>query len=327
MGRENPFPTTLIEAVRYFQSEARCRDFLADLRWSAGVRCVFCDHDQVGRIERKTDRRGLPLAEPRVLWRCKACRKEFSVTKGTIFEDSPIPLSKWLPCVWLLTAGKKSRSSHQLAKDLGVTQRTAWFMAHRIRLAMETDSFMQPLSGEVEADETLMGGKDRFKHAHLRRGPWGPQLGKTAVLGLLERHGEVRAKVVPSRKKPLLQAEVRRHVAPGSTLYTDSFLSYSGLAQDYVHEVIDHSEAYVEGRVHTNSLENFWSLFKRVIYGTHHSVQPFHLDRYLAENTRKFNERKLVDDVRFTKTVDRVVGRRVTWKELTGKVSEEGAPA
>jgi transposase-like protein len=328
MGRQTAFPTTLIGAVKYFDDEAVCRDFLAGLRWADGVRCVFCDADTVGRVERKTDRRGAPLAEPRVLWRCKACRKEFSVTKGTIFEDSPIPLSKWLPAMWLLTAGKKSRSSHQLAKDLGVTQRTAWFMAHRIRLAMETDSYNTPLTGEVEVDETIMGGSDRNKHAHLRR--WqgrGSLPGKVAVMGLLERHGEVRAKMVASRHKPVLQREVRANVEPGATVYTDSFLSYRGLDVDYIHEFIDHSESYVEGRVHTNGLENFWSLFKRVIYGTHHSVEPVHMDRYLAEATRKFNTRKQSDDMRFTDTVRRVVDRRVTWRELTGKPDSKGASA
>lgn len=332
MGRPKSFPTTLIEAVRYFDDEAACRDFLASIRWPEGVRCAFCDHDKVGRIERKNDRRGQPYPNgTRVVWRCRACKREFSVTKGTIFEDSPIALSKWLPAMWLLTAGKKSRSSHQLAKDLGVTQRTAWFMAHRIRLAMETDSYKAPLGGEVEADETLMGGHDRNKDAHLRRGPRGPQVGKTAVTGLLERHGEgasqVRAHMVPTRHKAQLQSSVRRNVATGATLYADALKSYQGLAVEYVHQVIDPSEAYVEGRVHTNGIENFRSLFKRVIYGTHHSVDPIHLDRHLAENVRKFNARKLSDDARFVNTVDSVVGRRVTWKELTGKLDSNGASA
>lgn len=192
------FPKTLVEAVRYFADEAVCRDFLAQLRWPHGVRCIACDSDQVGFIATRS------------LWRCKACRKEFSVKKGTIFEDSPIPLSKWLPAMWLYSAGKKGRSSHQLARDLGVTQKTAWFIGHRIRLAMETEDF-GPFSGEVEADETIFGGKDRFKHKHLRRGLWGPQVGKVAVMGLLERHGEgrsqVRAKMVPTRRKGILQAE------------------------------------------------------------------------------------------------------------------------
>jgi transposase-like protein len=313
---EASFPTTLLEAVRYFGDEDRCRDFLAGLRWPNGVRCIRCDSDRVGFLATRS------------LWRCKECRKEFSVKKGTIFEDSPIPLSKGLPAIWLYSAGKKGRSSHQLARDLGVTQKTAWFISHRIRLAMDTDSFDAPLSGEVEADETYIGGKDNFKHAHLRR-PMGrgPQIGKVAVMGLLERHGEVRARVVPTRHKPVLQAEVRRHVAPGSTVYTDEFKSYQGLEADYVHEVINHSEEYVRGHVHTNGIENFWSLFKRVIYGTHHSVEPFHLDRYLSENVQRFNTRQLRDNVRFTQTAGRVLGRRITYKELTGKVGLKGAMA
>lgn len=312
---EASFPTTLLEAVRYFGDEIVCRDFLAGLRWPMGVRCIRCDSERVGFLATRS------------LWRCKDCRKEFSVKKGTIFEDSPIPLSKWLPAIWLYSAGKKGRSSHQLAKDLGVTQKTAWFISHRIRLAMDTDSFDAPLSGEVEVDETIMGGRDQNKHRHLRRGNWGPQVGKVAVIGLLERHGEVRARMVPTRHKPVLQAEVRRQVAAGSTVYTDQLRSYQGLEQDYIHEVINHSEEYVRGHVHTNGIENFWSLFKRVIYGTHHSVEPFHLDRYLGENVQRFNTRELRDDVRFTQTAGRVLGRRITYKELTGKVGLKGAMA
>src|SRR5450759_2835229 len=226
---EAEFPTTLLAAVRYFSDEAVCRDFLAGLRWPNGVRCIRCDSERVGFLATRS------------LWRCRDCRKEFSVKKGTIFEDSPIALSKWLPAIWLYSAGKKGRSSHQLARDLGVTQKTAWFISHRIRLAMDTDSFDSPLSGEVEADETFIGGKDQNKHALLRR-PLGrgSLSGKVAVMGLLERHGEVRARVVATRHKPVLQAEIRRNVAPGSTVYTDQLLSYKGLDADYVHEVINH---------------------------------------------------------------------------------------
>jgi transposase-like protein len=222
------FPTTLLAAVRYFEDEAVCREFLAGLRWPVAVACVFCGSKKVEYIATRS------------LWRCKDCRKQFSVKKGTIFEDSPIPLSKWLPAIWLYSAGKKGRSSHQLARDLGITQKSAWFMSHRIRLAMETESFDAPLSGEVEVDETIMGGHDQNKHAYLRRGNWGKQVGKVAVMGLLERGGDVRAKMVPTRRTPVLQGEIRANVAPGSILYTDAFASYRhGLDADYIHEVID----------------------------------------------------------------------------------------
>ncbi len=312
----DPFPTTLLAAVRYFEDEAVCRDFLAGLRWPNGVVCPFCQSDKVGHIATRS------------LWRCKDCRKQFSVKKGTIFEDSPIPLSKWLPAIWLYSAGKKGRSSHQLARDLGITQKSAWFMSHRIRLAMETESFDAPLSGEVEVDETIMGGHDKNKHAHLRRGTWGKHVGKVAVMGLLERGGDVRAKMVPTRRSALLQKEIRSNVAPGSILYTDAFASYRrGLEADYIHEVIDHSEDYVRGRVHTNGIENFWSLFKRVIYGTHHSVEPLHLDRYLDETVLRFNTRKMTDAGRFSMTAAQTTGRRITYKELTGKLDSKGAMA
>ncbi len=301
-----PLPATLLEAVRYFEDEAVCRDFLAAQRWPSGVECVACHSDRVGYIK------------TRAIWYCKACGERFSVKKGTIFEDSPLPLSKWLPAIWLYSAGKKGRSSHQLARDLGVTQKTAWFMGHRIRVALHNESYDAPLSGEVEADETFVGGKEKFKHAdkreHRGRGP----IGKAAVMGLLERHGEVRAKVVPSRRKSTLQAEVRANVAPGSTVYSDALLSYQGLEAEFVHEVIDHSERYVEGRVHTNGIENFWSLFKRIVYGTHHSVDPAHLDRYLDEATYRFNTRGATDTERFVDATRRVPGRRLTYAELIG---------
>ncbi len=303
MGNESPPPTTLVEAVRYFSDETVCRDFLAAQRWPRGVTCLECRTDRVGFLPSRS------------IWYCKVCGLRFSVKKGTIFEDSPVPLSKWLPAIWLYSAGKKSRSSHQLARDLGVTQKTAWFMSHRIRVALHLPDDT-PLSGEVEADETFIGGKDKNKHIERRRGNWGPMVGKVAVMGLLERHGEVRARMVPSRHKPVLQAEVRRHVVPGSILYTDALLSYKGLEAEYVHEVIDHSEAYVRDRVHTNGIENFWSLFKRVIYGTHHSVQPFHLDAYLDEATYRFNSRGSTDAARFADATRRTDGKRLTYKQL-----------
>ena len=316
MSSEN-FPTTLLAAVRYFEDEAVCRDFLAGLRWPLAVSCVFCGSEKVGHIATRS------------LWRCKDCRKQFSVKKGTIFEDSPISLSKWLPAIWLYSAGKKGRSSHQLARDLGVTQKTAWFMSHRIRLAMETESFDAPLSGEVEVDETIMGGRDKNKHAHLRRSLGRGSLpGKVAVMGILERDGDVRAKMVPTRHSDVLQREIRANVATGTILYTDAFASYRhGLDADYIHEVIDHSEESVRGRVHTNGIENFWSLFKRVIYGTHHSVEPFHLDRYLGETVLRFNTRNMSDAGRFSLTSARTTGRRVTYKQLTGKLDSKGAMA
>lgn len=303
-------PKTLIEAIRYFSDQDVCRDFVANLRWPDGVTCPRngCGSANVHFIS------------TRKIWRCNGCKKQFSVKVGTIFEDSPIGLDKWLPAIWLLTADKKGVSSYQLERALGVTQKTAWFMLHRIRLAMSTESFNAPLSGEVEADETYVGGKEKNKHASrkLRLGT-GP-VGKAAVMGLLERHGEVRAKHVPNNRKRTVQKAVQENVTPGSTVYTDALASYTGLEAAYIHEVIDHAESYVRGQVHTNGLENFWSLFKRTIYGRYHSVEPFHLDRYLAEATQRFNTRTLDDSERFAIITGQIAGRRLTYEELIGKV-------
>ena len=281
------FPETLLGAVRYFSDEAVCRDFVAQLRWPNGVVCPRCEATTIGYISSRS------------LWRCKACKYEFTVKKGTIFEDSPIPLSKWLPALWMYSAFKKGVSSHQLARNLGVTQKTAWFMSHRIRLAMEIGNFERPLSGEVEADETFVGGKAKFQHENKRKHIGTGGMGKVAVMGLLERHGEVRARVIPSRRKRTVQDEVRASVAPGSTLYSDALKSYEGLDAEYVHEVIDHAEGYVRDRVHTNGLENFWSLLKRGINGTYISVEPFHLQADVNEQAYRFNNRKATPSERF----------------------------
>jgi len=309
MNSTERFPETLIEAVRHFSDEAVCRDFMAQLRWPDGVVCPRCEAMTIGYIASRS------------LWRCKACKYEFTVKKGTIFEDSPIPLSKWLPALWMYSSFKKGVSSHQLAKNLGVTQKSAWFMAHRIRLAMELGHFESPLSGEVEADETFIGGLATFQHENRRKHIGTGASGKTIVMGLLERgeSPQVRAKVIQSRRKGTLQGMVRASVAPGSAVYTDALLSYMGLDSEYIHGVVDHAERYVQDRIHTNGLENFWSLFKRMIYGTHHSVDPEHLDRYLAEATTRFNGRKASESARFASTTSGVIGKRITYRQLIGK--------
>ena len=258
--------------------------------------------------------------------RDKTCHKQFSVKVGTIFEDSPLGLDKWFVAVWCITNAKNGISSYEVHRALGITQKSAWFLLHRVRLAMQTGS-MQKMSGTVEADETFIGGKARNMHKSKRereiqgRGA----VGKTIVMGILERHTEkkpstVKAKVVPNNRKETVQAEIRQNVAPGSEVFTDALKSYEGLDPDYVHQSIDHAEKYVEGRVHTNGLENFWSLVKRCIKGTYVSVEPFHLFRYLDEETFRFNEREGDDGERFTDVMAGVVGKRLTYRKLTGKL-------
>jgi transposase-like protein len=311
-------PKTLVEAVRYYGNPAHCLTAMVEARWPDGtVTCPTCGNTHVRWIA------------TRQLWECNTRhpRKQFSVKVGTIFEDSPLGLDKWLPVVWLIANAKNGISSYEVARALGVTQKTGWFMLHRIRLAMQTGTFTK-MKGEVEVDETFIGGRARFMHRQERErkitGTGG--MGKTAVMGLLERHGhdkpsQARVMVVGNRRKPLLQATVRQNVATGSNLYSDALKSYEGLEREYTHQVIDHAETYVRGNVHTNGLENFWSLLKRGIKGTYVSVAPFHLFRYLDEEAFRFNERRDPDgdSGRFAHVLKSTVGRRVMYKQLTGK--------
>jgi transposase-like protein len=307
-------PQTLLEAVKYFADPNVAHNFVASLRWPAEVRCPRCDSTRQSF-----------LASRRV-WKCLNCTKQFSVKVGTIFEDSPLPLSKWLPAMWMLVNCKNGISSYELSRAIGVTQKTAWFMLHRIRLAMQHKSF-DKVGGTVEIDETFIGGKARNMHASKRERlgiKAGRSMeGKVAVMGLLERHGgngisRVRTFVMHSLKSRGVQDTIRQHVEKGSTVNTDAFKSYGGLQTQYVHNVIDHAEKYVDGQVHTNGCENFWSLLKRTIRGTYVAVEPFHLFRYLDEQVMRFNERKLTDAGRFMLTAAAVFGRRVMYKELTG---------
>jgi transposase-like protein len=315
-------PETLVEAVRYFTNPDVCLNFLADLRWPEGVTCPTCGGSEVAFL---TNQRR---------WKCHEDheRRQFSVKVGTIFEDSPLGLDRWLPAVWMIVNDKNGVSSYEVARALGITQKSAWFMMHRIRLAMQRGGFDR-MRGEVEVDETFIGGKSRFMHAH-KRAPkikgTGP-MGKSAVMGLLERrgpagHSHVRVKVVPNTRRVTLAPEVRQHVERGAAVHTDALKSYDGLSDGYNHAVIDHAVAYVRENVHTNGLENFWSLLKRAIKGTYVSIEPFHLFRYLDEEAFRFNTRKVTDAKRFLEVLRTIVGRRVTYKQLIGQ-SPAGASA
>jgi transposase-like protein len=316
-----PSPKTLVEAVRYYADLDHCQTVMVATRWPRGVTCPTC---------------GAPVTRytsTRRLWECsvKHPRRQFSVKVGTIFEDSPLGLDKWLPAVWMIANCKNGISSHELGRALGVTQKTAWFMLHRIRLAMKTGTFLK-LSGRVEADETFIGGAARFMHkdkkAARAKGKLGGLIGKTAVMGLLERHGPdkastVRAFVVPTTRKGTLGPKVRENVAPGSEIITDALRSYDSLQDAYTHKVIDHAEEYVRGHVHTNGMENFWSLLKRAIKGTYVSVEPFHLFRYVDEEVFRFNQRRDADgdSGRFLRVLRSVADRRIDYKTLTGHVA------
>ena len=311
---------TLQEAIIHFSDFENCRKVILELRWPDGK--VKCPHCGSGKVTYLTKSR---------VWKCYSGHQKptFSLKTGTVFEDSPLGLDKWLAALWLVVNCKNGISSCEVARDLGITQKSAWFMMHRLRFALKAGGFGK-ISGEVEADETFIGGKARNMHADKRKrritGTGGKD--KSAVMGILKRGGEVRTVVVNDRRKKTLQAEIRKHVNVGSALYSDALLSYDGLSNDYVHKVVDHAVAYVDGTVHTNTLENFWSLLKRGIRGTYVSVEPFHLFRYLDEQSFRYNNRNEINDLdRFIVALSQITGKRLTYEHLTGKDMESPSPA
>jgi transposase-like protein len=311
MSKELHNPTTLLEAVQYFSDSDVCHAYMVRVKWPDGkITCPHCGGEQVGEIK------------SRRMFQCKdkECRRQFSTKVGTIFEDSPLSLTKWFVAVWSITNAKNGISSCEVARALGITQKSAWHMLHRIRLAMRTKSFRK-IIGEIESDETFVGGKARNMHVGKRKVKGTGPIGKTVVHGLLERGGEVRCSVVPNNRKPTVQSAVRANVAKGAYVYTDALRSYQGLDDEYLHQVVDHAKCYVEGRVHTNGLENFWSLLKRALKGTYVAVAPFHLERYLDEQSFRFNKRKGNDCTRFLEAMLSICGKRLTYDELTGRMS------
>jgi transposase-like protein len=313
-------PKTLQEAIRYFSDEQVCIDTVAAMRWPGGVTCPACqkkDHYYL-----KTQRR----------WKCKECGRQFSVKLGTIFEDSPIGLDKWLAALWMLANCKNGISSYEIHRAIGVTQKSAWFMLHRLRLGLQEPNLGTKVGsnegGEVEVDETFVGGKKRNMHKDraLRYEQKGGAQGKAIVMGLLDRDlRKVRAKVVPDVKRDTLQAEVLENVKYGSKVYTDDAVAYDKLHWRYVHEVVNKTENYVKGRVHVNGMENFWSLLKRGLNGTYVAVEPFHLFRYIDEqvfryNNRSTKEKPMSDADRFELALSQIARKRLTFAEVTGKV-------
>jgi transposase-like protein len=315
-------PKTLQDAIIYFADADNCVNYLVAHRteWKDGVICPICGSKNVGYVA------------SRRLWQCKSRhpKSQFSVKVGTIMEDSAIGLDKWLVAIWMQTNMKNGVSSWEVHRSLGISQKCAWHMLHRIRLAMQDSWSGGKLSGEVEVDETFIGAKARNMHADVKarklQGRRGGTQGKAIVAAVLERGGRVRAKVVDKRRKNQLQALVRDNVEPGSALYSDALKSYDGLAGEYEHQVVDHAVEYVRENVHTNGMENFWSLLKRGIGGTYVSVEPYHLFRYVDEQAFRFNNRKELDYAgRFSLAVSQITGKRLTFAELTGKVGEKPA--
>jgi transposase-like protein len=321
-------PSTLMQAIRYYADADRAFEAAKEFRFPNGVHCPTCGRTDVRFIA------------TRRMWECKDKhpRKQFSVKLGTIMEDSPLGLDIWFAAIWAIANDKNGISSYEFARMTGITQKSAWHVMHRVRLAMDVAGIGDggKLDGEVEVDETRIGGKARNMHKakrerNVKRS--GSHIAEKAlVMGMLQRSSEkalshVRLRLVQSTSVKSLLPVVRETVEPGATVMTDELGSYTGLRRDYTHEFVTHAaEEYVRGHIHVNGIENFWSLLKRTLGGTYVSVEPFHLSRYLAEQAFRFNERKGTDGDRFRKLASSITGLRLTWKELTG-YEDAGAAA
>lgn len=333
-------PETQLAAFRYFEDEDNAHEFMANIRWTDGKPvCPCCKSKNIGKLVVSTEnKKGRVLKSGKVIepytitrrfWVCKDCRKQFTVKVGSIFEDSPLGLDKWLCGLWLIVNAKNGISSCEIGRTLGITQKSAWFLSHRLRLALQEGSF-EKMSGTCEVDETYIGAKARTMNAKAkarRRKLFGKKTGgiaMTPVQGLLERGKNGKAsrvvlKMVKDIKMETLQGNVKEYILKGSVVNTDEWVAYNGLNDEYAHNVINHAECYARGHVHTNGMENFWSLLKRMIKGTYVSVEPFHLFRYLDEQAYRFNERKDNDQGRFMRAIRSIFGKRLTWDKLTGK--------
>jgi len=313
-------PQTLQEAIVHFSNPDNCLNYIVARRWKNGVVCPTCGSKDVGFVA------------SRRVWQCKTRhpKSQFTVKVGTVMEDSPIGLDKWLTVMWMVANCKNGVSSWEIHRSLGVTQKTAWFLLHRVRLAMQGQDAgkLGGGSGKVEVDETYIGGKARNMHkdrkARVMQGKGGGSVGKVGVQGALERGGEVRLNVIRDSRYGTLVPNIRKNVAAGAHLFTDEASAYFDIGPEYAHDVINHAEAYAIGQIHTNGLDSFWSLLKRNLSGTYVCVEPFHLFRYLDEQAFRYNNRKdMTDSDRFNALVSQIAGKRLTYQELTGKTGQQ----
>lgn len=301
MQYEHTF-NSFLEFLQIYSSEEKCLELLEQIRWNGKPVCVHCDSEKVYRLKGGK------------LFKCGQCRERFSARQGTIFEESKLPLSKWFYAIYVFINHKKGISSHQLGRDINVTQKTAWFLLGRIRYAISSKSFKKPLEGTVEADETYVGGKPRKGDDKEHKRGRGTK--KTPVFGMVERGGDVVATPVEKVDRKTLQAEIKKNVVSGSTVLTDELKSYIGLSANYDHQTVSHGTGeFARNGVHVNTLEGFWSHLKRGIYGVYHHASKKHLHRYANEFAFRFNSRLSCDPDRFTFTLSQIHGR-LTYENL-----------
>ena len=321
MTQTNALPQSLLEATRYFSNPDTCLNFAVSMRWPNGVACPRC-----GCMEPS-------FISTRRIWKCKGCKRQFSVKVGTIFEDSPLGLDVWFVAMWLIVNAKNGISSYEVSRALGVTQKTAWFLLHRVRHIMKTGS-LDKLEGEIEVDESFVGGLEKNKHKDKKQNAGRGGVGKQIVLGVLERgntqkdengklrkkdervYSQIRVNIIPDTTQVTLHGEIKANVTEDAEVYTDAHRGYNGLSNDFKHAFVDHAVKYAEGKVYTNGVENFWSLLDRSIHGTYIKPEAQHLLRYVDEQAFRFNYRSGTDATRFLQTMQGIEGKRLTYDKL-----------